>query len=397
MKKFVLLIVLLSYSLTLNAQLTQQQVDDFYKKFKLENQSEFDKMFSKSFLAKVPVDKIAGILTDFSAKYGKFEKAILKSGNTLEILYEKAKMPGTLTFDNEGKVVGLWYGMPTLISDSLSAIKEELLKLKGDVSICIKKDSDVIFEINKSKPLAIGSTFKLYVLKALKYQFDSGKIKYEDVVNLKEKSLPSGILQNWPEDTPITIATLANLMISISDNTATDALIRKLGRDYIEKYAPETMKPFYMTSELFRLKLGLKDEEIKSFIAMDVPVKREYLKTLNKIKISDLDASKFSKPIFIDLEWYSTTEELCNVMMFLKFSPHLAINPGLADKDDWNYVGFKGGSEPGVLNYTHILVKDKDKTPFTISATINDHDKNVDEGHEFTLLVTRLIQYLKKQ
>ena len=83
--------------------------------------------------------------------------------------------------------------------------------------------------------------------------------------------------------------------------------------------------------------------------------------------------------------------------MSLNNAPQIAINPGLADKSEWKYVGFKGGSEPGVLNYTHILDTDKNKPIYAISASINNHEDNVDKDHEFTLLVSRLIQYLKKQ
>ena len=34
----------------------------------------------------------------------------------------------------------------------------------------------------------------------------------------------------------------------------------------------------------------------------------------------------------------------------------MSINPGLASPDDWQYVAFKGGAMPGVLNFTTLLV-----------------------------------------
>ncbi len=399
MKKLLLIIAVLLQSMLLNAQLTQDQVDNFFKKFTATNKDNLQVLFAKSFIDKVPASQIIKISTDFDQQYGKFEKALIKSGNMLDVIYENAKMPGSLTFDTDGKVVGLWFGMPTLISDSISSIKAELMKLKGDVSVCIYKGNEIIFEINKDKPLGIGSAFKLFVLRTLINQIDNGKIKLDDVILLKEneKSLPSGILQNWPDGSPITISTLANLMISISDNTATDILIRQLGRDNIEKIAPQTMRPFYMTKELFKIKLGLDDESIKSFQILDVAGKRKFLEEIDKKVTGDLDVAKFSKPIFIDIEWLASTDEMCQVIMSLNNAPQIAINPGLADKSEWKYVGFKGGSEPGVLNYTHILVKDKNKPIYAISASINNHEDNVDKDHEFTLLVSRLIQYLKKQ
>ena len=85
---------------------------------------------------------------------------------------------------------------------------------------------------------AVGSAFKLAVLAALKDQVAAGALAWDDVATLEAGhiSLPSGILQAWPVGSPLTIHTLASLMISVSDNTATDALIALLGRDLIESY-----------------------------------------------------------------------------------------------------------------------------------------------------------------
>lgn len=52
-------------------------------------------------------------------------------------------------------------------------------------------------------------------------------------MTLGEKSLPGGILQNWPKGAPLTLHTLAGLMISQSDNTAADTLLEILGRDVV--------------------------------------------------------------------------------------------------------------------------------------------------------------------
>jgi hypothetical protein len=152
-----------------------------------------------------------------------------------------------------------------------------------------------------------------------------------------------------------------------------------------------------MTKELFKIKLGLDDESIKSFQILDIAGKRKFLEEIDKMVTTNLDVAKFSKPISIDIEWLASADDMCKVIMSLNNAPQIAINPGLADKDEWKFVGFKGGSEPGVLNYTHLLVKDKNKPVYAISASINNHEDNVDKDHEFTLLVSRLIQYLKKQ
>ena len=59
---------------------------------------------------------------------------------------------------------------------------------------------------------------------------------------------------------------------------------------------------------------------------------------------------------FKELEWITSTRDLCQQMLTLGPHPSLTINPGLIQPStDWEWVAFKGGSEPGVLNYTHLV------------------------------------------
>ena len=67
--------------------------------------------------------------------------------------------------------------------------------------------------------MAIGSTFKLYVLSALSHAIARGEHRWDEVVTLNQRSFPSGQMQDWPRSTPVTLQTLATMMIAISDNT----------------------------------------------------------------------------------------------------------------------------------------------------------------------------------
>src|SRR5439155_8727945 len=91
------------------------------------------------------------------------------------------------------------------------------------------------------EPLAIGSSFELWVLAELAREVESGKRKLDDVVLLCEDALshPSGFFYTWSAGAPVTLHTLASLMISQSDNTATDMLVRMLGREPIESVFAE--------------------------------------------------------------------------------------------------------------------------------------------------------------
>lgn len=70
------------------------------------------------------------------------------------------------------------------------------------------------------------------------------------------------------------------------------------------------------------------------------------------------------------IEWFASAADMCRVMNWLRQQTEgdktarqiLAINPGSGlsiPRDKWQYVGFKGGSEPGVLNMTYLLQSTK--------------------------------------
>jgi beta-lactamase class A len=94
----------------------------------------------------------------------------------------------------------------------------------------------ILASSNPDKALAIGSAFKLYILGELVRAFTAGERKWSDVVPLKAvtMSLPSGILQEWPTGTRMTLQSLAKLMIFRSDNTAANHLLLALGREKVK-------------------------------------------------------------------------------------------------------------------------------------------------------------------
>lgn len=128
---------------------------------------------------------------------------------------------------------------------------------------------------------------------------------------------------------------------------------------------------------MFKLKGNISKEDAEKYIQKNTQEKREYLKELKKLDIEKNDFP--GTPTFIDkIEWLFTTEELCTVIESLKGEKPLGINDsGLVNKG-WSYVGFKGGSEPGVLNLTYVLEKNKDI--YSVSATINNDRKEINNS-----------------
>src|SRR5262249_8578586 len=144
-----------------------------------------------------------------------------------------------------------------------------------------------------------------------------------------------------------------------------------------------TNVPFLTTAEMFRIKGDATGKLAKDYLAAaDVAGKRKLLDgAIASMPLSSVSVSP--KPSHIDdIEWFASTADLARVMRWLvtesaggeasQAREILAINPGIpAVKEKWKYVGFKGGSEIGVMNLTLLLQSSSGKW-FVISATQND-------------------------
>jgi hypothetical protein len=164
------------------------------------------------------------------------------------------------------------------------------------------------------------------------------------------------------------------MMISISDNTATDQLIHLLGRDALNSELrdsgnadPERTLPFLTTRELFALKAD--PARGASYSALSESEQATALDALAREIAADpakVAAPAFTAPTLIDsVEWFASPADLRKVLTTIAALKDrtardiLAVSPSIAaaKRKDWGYAGFKGGSEPGVLNLTWLLQK----------------------------------------
>jgi beta-lactamase class A len=191
----------------------------------------------------------------------------------------------------------------------------------------------------------------------------------------------------------------------MSDNTATDHLLYTIGRRQVEaavraaKHAkPQLDVPFPATRELFLFKLALAKEDVAKYLAMPEGKRRTYLDTALAGKAPTIEhAGDWKTARSVDkLEWFASSEDLCHVMSTLraratkpKAAPVLDVlakNPGLPiDKSVFPYIGFKGGSEPGVVDMTYLLRR-KDDRWFVVTLTVNaDEGGTLEEDKVFAV------------
>jgi beta-lactamase class A len=245
--------------------------------------------------------------------------------------------------------------------------------------------------------LAIGSTFKLWVLLALADKVIAGKAKWSDEVAVRDDwKSPPGPVNDDAAGTKLTLQAYAERMISVSDNAATDHLFYTLGRKAIEaamrstKHAsPARNIPMFSTRELTIFKLGTPDDEIEKYLKKREPQRRAHLDGLAGKPLDLSKAAEWTTGRRIDqLEWFANTDDLCRAMGTLwQRAQKDAAKPVLdvlskrsgieIDKTAFPYVGYKGGGEPGVMNVTFLVRRADDKW-FVVSLTANAPGATVD-------------------
>ncbi len=390
---------------------------------------DFENVFSKSFLSQVPSDQIKEISTQLVTDYGKALKVqkIDKKDDyngTISILFEKNIIVNLgLSIEQTGTnlIRSLLINSVEQVANSLQSIVDALKKLPGKTSLSVAKLNDKDFQTlathNADTPFAVGSTFKLYVLSELVRQISEGKRNWSDIVELKHFSLPSGQMQDWEKGSPVTLHTLSSMMISLSDNTATDQLLRTLGRENIENILktagnsnPDLSKPFLTTAEMFMLKGLAKQEYAKKYVATDIDGKRKILANeIAKSNPKDIPIEGFlAKPTYIsEIEWFASANDLVRLMNWLRMNTEkaptnralgvMAINKALSEKvaNNWKYVGYKGGSETGVISMTYLLQSKKGEW-FVVTSSWNNENEAVKQD-SFILLIQTAVKILQEQ
>lgn len=357
--------------------------------------------FAPAFLSQVAPAQIDQIIAQLEAQLGKYQ-AVRPEGQDFVVELEKGLVPTKIALDAQGRIAGLLFQTPRPKVNSLEAALAGFRGLPGRVSVLVLEDGQSKASLNPDEPLAVGSAFKLAVLAALKAEIESGKRKWSDVVELRPewKSLPSGVLHTWPNGSPLTLHTLAAEMISISDNTAADALISILGREAVEAVAPRN-RPFLTTKEAFALKNPANKALLERYLKGDATVRAALLPELKNAPLPT-EADFTRGPLALQVEWFFSVRELCTLMERVQSLPLMSINPGVANPADWARVAFKGGSEPGVLNLTTGLEtplspqsrEGKGGKRYCISATWNNPQEALDE-QKFITLYSGLLEALR--
>ena len=298
---------------------------------------------------------------------------------------------------------------------SWAELQKELAGEASQVSLLAAEvtggSCEPVFGFGEDRALAIGSAFKFYVLGELARQIEEGLVSWDESLPIREDirsygSLsPGDSMENAAAGTLFPLKRYAELMISISDNTATDHLIQRLGRENVEASLarlghsdPALNIPFLTSREAWLLKLALSPEQRAAYLELGSEGRRTFLDTdLAGRGIGDAIANRahWVAPVDIDsIEWFASPADLCRAMVWLHEAAStpglepvldiLSIKTGIPfDERVWPFVGFKGGSENGVLAVSWLLER-HDGRLFFLAGILNDNTRLIDKTSDKT-------------
>lgn len=377
--------------------------------------------FSDLFLKAVPTEQWRAVAADLRQHNGKPVAlgSVRQDGPTagqVEIRYEKAVVGFTLVVAPAAPnlVIGLRIVGVARTDDSMAKVLGDLAALPGRTAFAAAKLTDAGPQLIEARvpeaQMATGSSFKLILLAEAARAVAAGERRWADVFPLAHKSF-SGRLMRYPDNAPMTLHSLAAAMIAESDNSAADSLLLALGRERIDAMVratghadPDKTLPLLTTAEAFALKMpanaALRDRYVSSS-----PAERRILLRDNAARLEPgmIDIGSIAEtPAAIDrIEWFASPMDEIRLIDHLRRQGGealaiLTIEPGIAaaDAKRWAYLGYKGGSEPGVIAM-NFLARAHDGQYYAVSAAWNDPAARVDEAR-FVALMTRALNLLAR-
>lgn len=336
-------------------------------------------IFSPSFLRQITVQQVALIIADLNEKVGNVHEIIPRGRQQYQVVCQGGMVEACLELDNGGKISALSFGGLNRNEPSLQHALNRLRARPGDVSYAVVIDDCLAASHDAHQRLLVGSSSKLAILNAVADAYRNRQLDPIQIVLLDERfrSLPSGLLQNWPVNCPLTIDTLVNLMISQSDNTAADTLLSLVGATGIAPYAGSNI-PFPSTRQAWIVR-GTSGESLRQlWREADAPLRvliQNDINTKALPAIGDIDNDIEHLGRDRGIEWHYTTVELCGLIARVANMDVFSIYSGIPRPAGIERLAYKGGSDVGIANSTFNISTGL-KTA-QISATWNlDHLEN---------------------
>lgn len=169
----------------------------------------------------IGVGVIAGTILSIWDPASRF-MAGAKGGKQEPAAATKVAVPATSEFRFDQEISGLKADVQALVSQQ-SGLNTGIL--------FVDIDTNAYVDLNAAQSFSAASTIKFPVLVAFFQDVDAGKIQLDEMLTMRKDLVTSesGEMQYQPVGTKFSAIETANKMITVSDNTATNMLIDRLG------------------------------------------------------------------------------------------------------------------------------------------------------------------------
>lgn len=374
-------------------------------------------MFHPDFLAAIPEAQLRALAARITTSFGTATRVTsLVPENANTVTAKIALTNGTVRVQFSIEPTAPHRITSLRINDVVSS-ERSLTEIMDSIKALPGRTNFALYELNSGVPILskghgtgaampVGSAFKLIILAELVRAIEAGERRWEDTTPRGDRDLPPGLFSQSPNTTRLSLYTLAEKMISVSDNSATDLLLHALGRERVESMqlqlgieTPALNRPFIGTMDAFKLKSSTALRE--RWIGADEKGRRQLMTEIESAPSNEIAAFfKNGKPASPDLiEWFFTPLDLARTMDWLrrhtqyglaaKARDILALNAGVKKEVAlrYKYVGYKGGSEPGVIHMT-LLLQDQRSDWKVLTASWLDKQEPVDD-YRFAALMAR--------
>lgn len=225
-------------------------------------------------------------------------------------------------------------------------LKAKLEQIPGSHSVVYKNmNSGEQFLYRAEEPHIAASVIKLFLMAAVFQGFQDGKFQKTDRILIrKENCVPSCGVLNYLQDEPaVYIRDLVELMIIVSDNTATNALFDLVGEAYLDEFIHHTLN---MPNTSFRRKMF--DSERAALGIENHVTAADVAELLEKIYRGTLISKEASKEMYQILTHQRLNGKIPFYLHALPKAPVIAHKTG-EDSGITHDVGIVDGEEPFIL------------------------------------------------
>jgi beta-lactamase class A len=307
-------------------------------------------------------------------------------------------------------VIGLVFSTSTWAAD-VSILKAQIEKAipraRGQVGVAIRHlESGTEVLVNADTRYPMGSAFKLPILVELYYQKAAGKLSLDDRLDVTPGDLHIGsgamIALFDPPGIQLNIRNLINMMMRISDNSAADILLNKVGAvnvtNRMKSLGLDSIRVDRATQEMILDQSGLDYatygarpvREVRKLLdAIDAPTAARANDQFNR---TDKDVSRPSDMNHILEKLYAgevvdrpTSDEIIDILKECQTGP--ARLPGLLPSD--TVIAHKTGTIGGSVNDTGIVFLPYNAGHLAVTVLMKDARASTAERERLIAEITR--------